>query len=144
MFGVLFDIKITETIKLYLDFQNVYYDLDEDSIVDDVKSLNVQLKYDVGQQSIDRFTNSIIKESETSSPASIIDLTRLPNSEPSEMAERSISPVDICGIPYRSHIYFACVPFPAPGGPNKINFILSLQISLPKQLSIVQKIFKCD
>ena len=31
---------ITKSLKLYLDFQNVYYDIDADTIVDNVKTFN--------------------------------------------------------------------------------------------------------
>ena len=46
MFGTMLDIKIIKSLKLYLDFQNVFYDIDEDTIVDHVKVLNAQLKYE--------------------------------------------------------------------------------------------------
>jgi hypothetical protein len=40
---------------------------------------------------------------------------------PAFTAARSMSPVDIWGIPNFSQINLACVPFPAPGAPNRIN-----------------------
>ena len=46
MFGTMLDINIVKSLKLYLDFQNVFYDIDEDTIVDHVKVLNAQLKYE--------------------------------------------------------------------------------------------------
>ena len=46
MFGTILDISIIKSLKLYLDFQNVFYDIDEDTIVDHVKTINVQLKYE--------------------------------------------------------------------------------------------------
>ena len=46
MFGTMLDISIIKSLKLYLDFQNVFYDIDEDTIVDHVKVLNAQLKYE--------------------------------------------------------------------------------------------------
>jgi hypothetical protein len=36
-----------------------------------------------------------------------------------------MSPVEIWGIPHFWATSFAKVPFPAPGGPKKINFILT-------------------
>src|SRR5207344_501709 len=38
---------------------------------------------------------------------------------------RSISPVERCGTEYLAASFFACVPFPAPGGPSKITARLS-------------------
>tara|TARA_Y100001970_G_scaffold169355_1_gene207062 strand:+ start:171 stop:2435 length:2265 start_codon:yes stop_codon:yes gene_type:complete len=46
MFGTTLDIRIVKSFKLYLDFQNVFYDIDEDTIVDHVKVLNAQIKYE--------------------------------------------------------------------------------------------------
>ena len=46
MFGTMLDIKIIKSLKLYLDFQNVFYDIDQDTEVDHVKSINAQLKYE--------------------------------------------------------------------------------------------------
>ena len=46
MFGTMLDIKIIKSFKLYLDFQNVFYDLDEDTTIDHVRSINAQLKYE--------------------------------------------------------------------------------------------------
>src|SRR6476646_6393159 len=59
----------------------------------------------------------------TSSPRSMMCLTRSPEAVPSATASRSISPVDNCGIEKRSTIRVACVPFPAPGGPNRTSLI---------------------
>jgi hypothetical protein len=36
-----------------------------------------------------------------------------------------MSPVEIWGIPNFSQINLACVPFPAPGAPNRINRMFS-------------------
>ena len=46
MFGTMLDISIIKSLKLYLDFQNVFYDIDQDSIVDYVKAINAQIKYE--------------------------------------------------------------------------------------------------
>src|SRR3954471_24262983 len=59
----------------------------------------------------------------TSSPRSMMCLTRAPAAVPSATASRSMSPVDNCGIAKRSTIRVACVPFPAPGGPNRTSLI---------------------
>jgi hypothetical protein len=45
----------------------------------------------------------------------------MPSGVPALTAARSMSPVEIWGIPNFSQINLACVPFPAPGAPNKIN-----------------------
>ena len=70
--------------------------------------------------------NEPIISSETSPPVSRIFDTFLPKSLPEATASLSISPVLIFGILQRLHIKSACVPFPAPGGPNKIMFFISL------------------
>src|SRR5947209_5114029 len=59
----------------------------------------------------------------TSSPRSMMCLTRNPDAVPSAIASRNMSPVDNCGIAKRSTIRVACVPFPAPGGPNRTTLI---------------------
>src|ERR1700685_2574527 len=69
-----------------------------------------------------------------SSPRSMMSLTRSPEAVPSATASRSMSPVDNCGMEKRSTILVACVPFPAPGGPNRTSLIdlapLALQLSV--------------
>jgi hypothetical protein len=45
----------------------------------------------------------------------------MPSGVPALTAARSMSPVEIWGIPNFSQINLACVPFPAPGAPNRIN-----------------------
>ena len=62
--------------------------------------------------------------SETSPPESITFFAAIPIGVPALTAARSISPVEIWGIPNFSQINFACVPLPAPGAPNKINLML--------------------
>jgi hypothetical protein len=48
---------------------------------------------------------------------------RWPSSEPDARAARSMSPVESWMKPRSSTNRFACVPFPAAGGPNSIKFI---------------------
>jgi hypothetical protein len=47
----------------------------------------------------------------------------IPSSLPALIAARSMSPVEICGMPYFLQMKLACVPLPAPGGPNSMNRI---------------------
>src|SRR6476620_8365966 len=69
----------------------------------------------------------------TSSPRSMMFLTRNPEAVPSATASRSMSPVDNCGMEKRSTIRVACVPFPAPGGPNRTSLIQipHIMVSVP-------------
>ena len=46
MFGTQFDIKIFESLELNIDMQNVFYDINEDTIVDHVKVFSAQIKYE--------------------------------------------------------------------------------------------------
>src|SRR5579863_5093109 len=64
-------------------------------------------------------------ESGTSSPRSMIGLAFMPSGVPLATCSRSISPVERCGTEYLAASFFACVPFPAPGGPSKITARLS-------------------
>src|SRR5579862_5584873 len=64
-------------------------------------------------------------ESGTSSPRSMIGLAFTPSGVPAATCSRSISPVERCGTEYLAASFFACVPFPAPGGPSKITARLS-------------------
>ena len=41
-------------------------------------------------------------------------------------AALSMSPVDTCGRPVASIILAACVPLPAPGGPNNTMLLISV------------------
>ena len=61
--------------------------------------------------------------SDTSAPVSITFLAATPSGVPAAIAARSMSPVEICGILYRSLMNAACVPLPAPGGPSSISRI---------------------
>jgi hypothetical protein len=47
------------------------------------------------------------------------------------MAARRASPVEMAGMPYFAQMFAAWVPFPAPGAPNKISFML---LSPPYQI----------
>src|SRR5580658_5461405 len=64
-------------------------------------------------------------ESGTSSPRYMIGLAFIPSGVPLAMCSRSMSPVERCGTEYLPASFFACVPFPAPGGPRKITARLS-------------------
>ncbi|MNY68068.1 hypothetical protein D3C86_2057740 [compost metagenome] len=61
--------------------------------------------------------------SDTSPPASITFLASMPSGVPAFTAARSMSPVEICGMPNFSQMNLACVPLPAPGAPNRIKRI---------------------
>ena len=52
-------------------------------------------------------------------------LAARPSGVPAFTAARSMSPVEICGMPYFWHRNAACVPLPAPGAPNKISLMES-------------------
>src|SRR5262249_30758609 len=65
-------------------------------------------------------------ESGTSSPRAMIGLACSPRGVPFAMLSRSMSPVERCGTPYLRASSFACVPFPAPGGPRRITARCSL------------------
>src|SRR3990172_5357383 len=53
-----------------------------------------------------------------------------PSSLPALTAARSMSPVEICGMPYFWVMKPACVPLPAPGGPKNMSRIVSSLSSL--------------
>src|SRR3972149_6519306 len=61
----------------------------------------------------------IVTSSGTSIPWSRKDLASLPRSLSVVTWWRNRSPLDKCRTPIASDARFACVPFPAPGGPNK-------------------------
>ena len=63
-------------------------------------------------------TRPMMMSSETSWPASITFFAARPSGVPALTAARSMSPVEICGMPNFSLMKFACVPLPAPGGPE--------------------------
>src|SRR5258708_16425946 len=65
----------------------------------------------------------IMISSGTSLPALIRGWAFRPSSVPCWTAARRMSPVEIWGIPNSANSFFACVPFPAPGGPSKAMFI---------------------
>jgi hypothetical protein len=49
---------------------------------------------------------------------------------PADTAARSMSPVEICGTPSATESRLACVPFPAPGGPNMISRAIALLLPI--------------
>src|SRR5260221_14166086 len=61
----------------------------------------------------------------TSPPASMIALTFSPIGEPLARASRSMSPVDSWIMPRLAWSRAACVPLPAPGGPNRMIFSIA-------------------
>ena len=62
----------------------------------------------------------------TSSPASMYRLASRPMAVSFLTAERRMSPVEMCGMPYLSTMRPACVPLPAPGGPNRIRLYCAM------------------
>ena len=58
--------------------------------------------------------------SETRPPESMTFLAAMPSGVPALTAARSMSPVEICGMPNFSLMKVAWVPLPAPGGPRRI------------------------
>ena len=74
-------------------------------------------------------TRLMIRSSLTSWPASITALACWPRGVPALTAARSMSPVEIWGMPYFWQMKAACVPLPAPGAPNKISFMEVLEES---------------
>src|SRR6185436_7151933 len=63
----------------------------------------------------------MMMSSEISWPESITFFASLPSGVPAFTAARSMSPVEICGMPNFSRMNCACVPLPAPGGPRRIS-----------------------
>mmetsp|Transcript_41188 Transcript_41188/g.89754 ORF Transcript_41188/g.89754 Transcript_41188/m.89754 type:complete len:202 (+) Transcript_41188:548-1153(+) len=63
----------------------------------------------------------ITTSSVTRAPESIASLAFSPTSVPAATASRNMSPVESCGNPVFRTIASDCVPFPAPGGPNRTN-----------------------
>ena len=59
----------------------------------------------------------------TSAPASITFFAARPIAVPALTAARSMSPVEICGMPYFWQICVACVPLPAPGAPRRMSLM---------------------
>src|SRR3954451_7884172 len=64
-------------------------------------------------------TIPIVISSGTRSPASMNFLACWPSSVPWLTFARKMSPVEIFGIPRWAEMNWACVPFPAPGGPTR-------------------------
>ena len=69
-------------------------------------------------------TKPMMMSSLTNPPESITFLAANPMGEPVFTAARSMSPVEIWGIPYFWQMKVACVPLPAPGAPNKMSLML--------------------
>src|SRR4051812_7813711 len=67
--------------------------------------------------------------SDTSWPPSITFFAATPSGVPAFTAARSMSPVEICGMPNFALMKPACVPLPAPGGPRRINLIKAGSLS---------------
>ena len=102
-----------------------------DEIINDINiSLDFVFHIEVDEKILtsrieNRAKQEKIISSGTKSPLAIIISTFFPSSDLRLTASLSISPVEIC---IRSNFLikkFACVPFPAPGAPNKIIFILN-------------------
>jgi hypothetical protein len=68
-------------------------------------------------------TRPMMMSSLTRPPLSITFLAARPSGVPALTAARSMSPVEICGMPYFWQMKPACVPLPAPGAPNRISLI---------------------
>ena len=77
-----------------------------------------------------------VSSSGTSSPWSMYFFASMPSSVPFLMFARKISPVEIWGIANFSAIIFACVPFPAPGAPNIIIFMLISSFNLTEIIKL--------
>ena len=71
-------------------------------------------------------TRPMMMSSPTRPPESITCLAARPMAVPAFTAARSMSPVEICGIPKRWQMKVACVPLPAPGAPRSISLIAVL------------------
>jgi hypothetical protein len=69
------------------------------------------------------FTRPMMMSSLTSAPASITFFAATPSGVPALTAARSMSPVEICGMPYFWQICVACVPLPAPGAPRRMSLM---------------------
>ena len=59
---------------------------------------------------------------------SITSFAATPSGVPAFTAARIMSPVEMYGMPKRRQMYAACVPFPAPGAPTRISFIVYLVV----------------
>ena len=77
-------------------------------------------------------TRPMMTSSGTSAPASMNFFASRPSGVPALTAARSMSPVEICGMPNFCEMNAACVPLPAPGAPSRIN-----RISCPFRWTLV-------
>lgn len=66
---------------------------------------------------------AMMMSSDTRPPLSITPFTCWPSGLPALTAARSMSPVEICGMPNFSVMNRAWVPLPAPGAPSRITRI---------------------
>src|SRR3712207_4854054 len=66
---------------------------------------------------------SFVTSSGTYPPASVYCLASTPSSVPWAICARKMSPVEMAGMPNRPARRLACVPFPAPGGPNSTSLM---------------------
>ena len=66
----------------------------------------------------------IVTSSGTKLPSSIYFLANIPKAVLFLILKRNTSPVEICTKLYISFKNSACVPFPAPGGPNNTMFFI--------------------
>src|SRR3569833_3695456 len=60
-----------------------------------------------------------------------------PSSVPQRTCSRSMAPVEICGIPSQRIRYFACVPLPEPGEPNKTMASARVRSSGPRACGLI-------
>src|ERR1700722_893026 len=67
-----------------------------------------------------------MRSSGTSWPTSMILFAAVPNGVPALTAARSMSPVEIFGMPNLAAMKAACVPLPAPGPPKSMSRMVSL------------------
>src|SRR5258708_22090026 len=82
--------------------------------------------------------------SDASCPASITFFAAAPSGVPAFTAARSMSPVEICGMPNFSLMKVACVPLPAPGGPRRMRRMACFSLSVPNfmhRLEILRRVY---
>ena len=68
-----------------------------------------------------------------------------PSGVPALTAARSMSPVEICGMPNFWQMKVACVPLPAPGAPRRISLIAFLGILVscaPRTCAVGRRVSK--
>src|SRR5580658_5736828 len=64
---------------------------------------------------------ALIRSSDTSPPAAMMDFVLRPSGVSAAISARNISPVEMEGIVFPNHSIMSrpCVPLPQPGGPNR-------------------------